>query len=112
MRVTADFSLQQIARKPETTSSYEYATLRNQAWANDGSVGTAPFSDDQMSRIRSGNDPLYPNNNYYNEFVRNFGTMERIGVSLSGGSQRTRVWSNINFMNQTSLLKQETAVSG
>ena len=108
VRVTADFSLQQIARKPETTSSYEYATLRNQAWANDGSVGTAPFSDDQMSRIRSGNDPLYPNNNYYNEFVRNFGTMERIGVSLSGGSQRTRVWSNINFMNQTSLLKQET----
>lgn len=108
VRVTADFSLQQIARKPEMTSSYEYATLRNQAWANDGSVGTAPFSDDQMSRIRSGNDPLYPNNNYYNEFVRNFGTMERIGVSLSGGSQRTRVWSNINFMNQTSLLKQET----
>ena len=34
--------------------------------------------------------------------------MERLGVSLSGGSQRTRVWSNINFMNQTSLLKQET----
>lgn len=34
--------------------------------------------------------------------------MERVGISLSGGSERTRVWSNINFMNQTSLLKQET----
>ena len=51
VRVTADFSLQQIARKPETTSSYEYATLRNQAWANDGSLGAAPFSDDQVARI-------------------------------------------------------------
>ena len=108
VRVTADFSLQQIARKPETTSSYEYATLRNQAWANDGSLGAAPFSDDQVARIRSGNDPLYPDNNYYDDFVRNFGTMERVGISLSGGSERTRVWSNINFMNQTSLLKQET----
>lgn len=108
VRVTADFSLQQIARKPEKTSSYEYASLRNQAWENDGSVGAAPFSADQMARIRSGNDPLYPDNDYYNNFVRNFGTMERLGVSLSGGSQRTRVWSNINFMNQTSLLKQET----
>lgn len=108
IRVTADFSLQQIARKPESTSSYEYASLRNQAWANDGSVGTAPFSADQMARIKAGNDPLYPNNDYYNDFVRSFGTMERLGVSLSGGSQRTRVWSNINFMNQTSLLKQET----
>ena len=108
IRVTADFSLQQIARKPESTSSYEYASLRNQAWANDGSVGTAPFSADQMARIKAGNDPLYPDNDYYNNFVRSFGTMERLGVSLSGGSQRTRVWSNINFMNQTSLLKQET----
>lgn len=108
VRVTADFSLQQIARKPEKTPSYEYATLRNQAWANDGSVGAAPFSDDQIGRIRSGNDPLYPDNDYYNEFVRNFGTMERVGVSLSGGTERTRVWSNINVMNQTSLLKQET----
>lgn len=108
VRVTADFSLQQIARKPEKTSSYEYASLRNQAWENDGSVGAAPFSADQMARIRSGNDLLYPDNDYYNNFVRNFGTMERLGVSLSGGSQRTRVWSNINFMNQTSLLKQET----
>lgn len=108
IRVTADFSLQQIARKPESTSSYEYASLRNQAWENDGSVGAAPFSADQMARIKAGNDPLYPNNNYYDDFVRNFGTMERLGVSLSGGSQRTRVWSNINFMNQTSLLKQET----
>ena len=108
VRVTADFSLQQIARKPEKTSSYEYASLRNQAWENDGSVGAAPFSADQMALISSGNDTLYPDNEYYNNFVRNFGTMERLGVSLSGGSQRTRVWSNINFMNQTSLLKQET----
>lgn len=61
-----------------------------------------------MARIKSGSDPLYPDNDYYNDFVRSFGTMERLGVSLSGGSQRTRVWSNINFMNQTSLLKQET----
>lgn len=83
VRVTADFSLQQIARKPEKTSSYEYASLRNQAWENDGSVGAAPFSADQMARIRSGNDPLYPDNDYYNNFVRNFGTMERLGVSLS-----------------------------
>lgn len=108
VRVTADFSLQQIARTPEKTSSLEYATLRNQGWANDGSLGAAPFSDDQIGRIRSGNDPLYPDNDYYNQFVRNFGTMERVGVSLSGGTERTRVWSNINVMNQTSLLKQET----
>lgn len=65
--------------------------------------GGGSFSADQMARIRSRNDPLYPDNDYYNNFVRNFGTMERLGVSLSGGSQRTRVWSNINFMNQTSL---------
>ncbi len=108
VRVTADFSMQQIGLKPQMLSSLEYATLRNQAWANDGSNGSAPFSDYQMEQIRAGNDPLYPNHDYYREFVRNFATMERVGVSLSGGSERVRVWSNVNFMSQTSLLKQET----
>lgn len=108
VRVTADFSMQQIGRKPESLTSSQYASLRNEGWMNDGSQGDAPFSSDQLSAINSGTNPLYPNNNYYKEFVRNFGTMERLGVSVSGGTQRTRVWSNINFMNQTSLFKGET----
>lgn len=108
VRITADFALQQIACRPERVSSLEYATLRNQAWINDGAVGAAPFSDEQIARISAGNDPLYPDNDYYNDFMRSFGTMERFGVSLSGGSQRVRVWSNVNFMNQTSLFKQQT----
>lgn len=108
VRVTADFSMQQIARKPERLSSSQYASLRNEGWANDGSVGDAPFSANQIDRINAGNDPLYPSNDYYKEFVRNFGTMERIGVSVSGGTNRTRVWSNINFMNQTALFEGDT----
>lgn len=108
VRFTADMSVQQISRKPQNLSSFEYATLRNQAWANDGASGDAPFSDYEMEQFRSGSNPLYPNKDWYKEFVRPLGTMERLGVTVSGGSQRTRVWSNINFMNQTSLFKQQT----
>lgn len=108
VRVTADMSIQQISREPEQLSSFDYATLRNQAWMNDGQKGLAPFSAEQMEQIKSGNNPLYPNNNYFKQFMRDFGTMERVGVSLSGGTTRTRVWSNLNVMNQTSLMNQET----
>jgi len=108
VRFTADMSVQQISRKPQNLSSFEYAALRNQAWANDGASGDAPFSDYELEQFRSGSNPLYPNKDWYGEFVRPLGTMERLGVTVSGGSQRTRVWSNINFMNQTSLFKQQT----
>ncbi len=64
VRVTADFSLQQIARKPEKTSSYEYASLRNQAWRTTARWG-GPSPPTRWPRIRSGNDPLYPDNDYY-----------------------------------------------
>lgn len=108
VRVTADMAVQQISRQPERFSSLDYATLRNQAWRNDGASGDAPFSDYEMEQIRLGTNPLYPSNDYYKEFVRPMGTMERLGVTVSGGSQKTRVWSNINFMNQTSLFRQQT----
>ena len=108
VRVTADMSMQQISRRPEHFSSADYAALRNQAWRNDGASGDAPFSDYELEQIRSGANPLYPDNDYYKEFVRPMGTMERLGVTVSGGSRKTRVWSNINFMNQTSLFRQQT----
>ena len=108
VKLTTDFSIQQISRKPERYSSYDYASMRNQAWRNDGGVGQIPFSDEVLAQYADGSNPLYPNVDYYNEFVRKMGTMERVGITMSGGNERTKAWSNINIMNQTSLFKRQT----
>lgn len=106
--VNADFSMQMTGIRPEQISSYDYAALRNQAWRNDGALGQAPFTQEQLQRFQSGTDPMYPDNNWYKYFVKDFSTMERVGVTMSGGGKRARAWSNINIMNQTSLFNQDT----
>ncbi len=95
VRATADFSLQQIAVKPLSLSAGSYSALRSEACRNSG-----------MTLIpETGNG----DNDWYDRYVRQFATMQRAGVSVSGGSEKIRVWSNINFMNQTSVLRQETS---
>lgn len=94
VRVTADYSLQQIAEKPLTLSASEYTELRKQAWKNAGSLGDF--------NVGKGN------NDWYDRYVRDVASMQRVGVSVGGGSDKIKVWTNINFMNQTSILRQET----
>lgn len=95
VRVTADCALQQIGRKPLSLTAAEYTSLRRQAWENAGSQGEFNVGKGE--------------NDWYDRYVRDIATMQRAGVSISGGSERIKVWTNINFMNQTSVLKQETS---
>lgn len=94
VRISADCALQHAGIRPMVLSAEEYTSLRKQAWQNAGSPGE--FS------VGNGD------NNWYERYVRDVATMQRAGVSISGGSEKIRVWSNINFMNQTSVLRQET----
>lgn len=104
----ADVTTQMMGTEALWLSSYDYASARVQAWKNDGSIGNAPFTDSELQLLRSGNDPMYPDNNWLDRYTRSMATMERAGITLSGGSERVRAWANLNFRNQTSLMKQET----
>lgn len=94
VRVSADYALQQSGIKPLVVSAEQYSALRKQAWQNAGSPGEFNLG--------------AADNNWYERYVRDVAQMQRAGVSISGGTEKIRVWSNINFMNQTSLMRQET----
>src|SRR5690606_11119456 len=66
---TLDHAIQQMTTRPTFIGSADYAALRNQAAANDG---LSPFfSDDDIAHFRSGDKPdLYPNNNWYQYFMK------------------------------------------
>ena len=94
VRITADYSLQQVGTKPLRLSAEEYTGLRKQAWINAGSIGDF--------QVGSGD------NDWYDRYVRDVASMQRAGVSITGGAEKIKVYTNINFMNQTSILRQET----
>lgn len=103
LRVVASFdqSFQQMTRRPYDMSSSEYASLSNQAWQNDGAMGTAPYSAADVEAFANGsNRELYPNNNFYKMMFNPFASMQRAGLSVSAGNDKIKMFSNVNFMHQ------------
>ena len=101
VKVTFDQSFQQMTRRPEFIESWQYATMRNQAWQNDGAVGAAPYTQEQIEAYRSGtNRDLYPNTDFYGMMFRPWALSQRAGISTMGGNEKIRMYSNINFLHQ------------
>lgn len=100
IRTTFDQSFQQATTKPAFYNSADYAEMRNQAAFNDGSGLNYLFSDAQIASYRAGDNPNYPNNNWYNQYLKNTASMQRIGINVTGGNDKVQYYSNVNFMHQ------------
>lgn len=105
IQTTFDESVQQVTTHPVFINASEYATLRNQASVNDG--GDPLFTADQIAKYQAGNDPLYPNTNWYNYFVKDLANMQRASVNLDGGNDRVQFYSNLNVMHQGGYFKTD-----
>lgn len=103
-----DQSFQQVTTKPTFYNSADYAEMRNQAAFNDGLGQNYLFSPAQIEGYRAGTDKqLYPNNNWYNQFMKDFAMMQRAGVNVTGGNDKVQFFSNINFMHQGGQFKTD-----
>ena len=103
-----DQSVQQVTTKPAFYDAASYAEMRNQAAFNDGQGQNYFYSPEQIENYRSGaNKDLYPNNNWYNQYMKDMASMQRASVNLSGGNDKILFYSNINFMHQGGQFKTD-----
>ncbi|NIJ51484.1 SusC/RagA family TonB-linked outer membrane protein [Dyadobacter arcticus] len=103
-----DQSMQQVTTKPAFYNSADYAEMRNQAAFNDGLGANYLFTQQQIDGYRSGQDrTAYPNNNWYNRYMREFANMQRASVNVTGGNDKVQFFSNINFMHQGGQFKTD-----
>ncbi|GAB3280645.1 TonB-dependent receptor [Larkinella harenae] len=103
-----DQSFQQVTTRPTFYNAADYAELRNQAAFNDGLGRNYLFSPQQIAGYRSGqNRDLYPNNNWYNRFVKDVAAMQRASVNVTGGNDKVQFFSNINLMHQGGYFKTD-----
>lgn len=105
--VKVDEAMQVQNSRPYSYSSYDYATMRRQAWINDGSVGSAPFTEDQVAKYKAGGDALYPSNNWYNHFVKPFSQLQRVGINVCGGGKNATYFSNLNVSRQDAMFNTD-----
>jgi TonB-linked SusC/RagA family outer membrane protein len=100
-------SFQEVSTKPVFIPSPEYAELRNQAAYNDGLGQHYFFDQNDINNFIAADTSLYPNNNWYEQFMRDYALMQRADVSVSGGSENVNFFTNLNLMHQGSQFNTE-----
>ncbi|MGO3805516.1 MAG: SusC/RagA family TonB-linked outer membrane protein [Sphingobacterium sp.] len=108
IKARLDQSFQQMTTTPLMYSALEYAQMSNQAGINDGLGPFSLFSEDEIAHYQSNDSPLYPSNNWYKRYMKEYASMQRVGVNVTGGNDKVTYFSNLNFMHQGGYFNTES----
>lgn len=104
---SGNLTLQGVTSMPRTVNAGQYAELMTEKWLNEGrDPGLIPYTQEQIGKYYAGNDPQYPNTNWYEELVKNWTPMQQYNVSIRGGSEKIKYYGFIGYMNQKSMWKK------
>ena len=94
---------QSITRYPEFYNAYEYATLYNEAQLNVGV--NAPYTAEEIEKYRLGNDPAYPNTDWWGEITRSSVPQMYHNVNVSGGAEKVKYYFSLGYTDQEGIYK-------
>jgi len=102
-----DFGMNQPFRMPQMLDAYGYANAVNEALILDGKVPR--YSVAQLDAYQNGTYPdFYPNVDWLNEIMNDYGYSHEFNLTFSGGTPITRYYTTINYMNQTGLMNEQS----
>lgn len=123
LTINAEQSYSSFTREPERLHSLEYMALRNEASKNDG-ITPLPFSEEVMAKYANPlagldpNDPdyakkamlrqyMYPDHDYYREYIRGYSPQTRINMNVTGGTDKVSYFVNGGYLHQGGNLNTE-----
>ena len=104
--LNSSYSIQGVTAMPNTPSSGQYAEMKREQWMNEGMVGNAPFTEDQVQAYYAGTDPQYPNTDWYHTLIRDWAPQQQYNISIQGGSEKIKYYGFLGYMNQETMWKQ------
>lgn len=100
--VSFETGMNQAFRLPDLYDANAYEMAINEARANDGLP--AQFSNDELAAFKSGNSPeLYPNVNWFDKILRNYGTNSNFNASFTGGTKNVKYFTTLNYQKEDGL---------
>ncbi len=100
-------TLQGITAMPKRVSSGQYTEMESETWLQSGKpAATVPYTQEQIQKYYQGNDPLYPNTNWYDVLVRNWAPQQQHNLSVRGGSDRIKYYGFLGYLDQESMWKK------
>lgn len=95
------FGVQEATRLPNVLNSVDFATLYNEAAVNAGRV--ARFTDADIQKYATHNDPMYPDINYFDVYYGKANTQNH-RISITGGNENVQYAVMFGHLNQEGIL--------
>lgn len=85
---------------PDFVNSYQYATLRNTAAANEGL--SQPYSAEELKKFQDGSDPdAYPTfKNIWGDITNKNAILTNHNIEISGGTERVKYYAALGYQFQ------------
>ncbi|WP_338869048.1 TonB-dependent receptor [Spirosoma sp. SC4-14] len=90
---------------PKFLNAYNYATLYNEALANDGLPSR--YTNADLDAYKNGSDPVFhPDVNWYNQVLRPTAPVSSYNLTFGGGDKFVRYFVTLNAINSQGLFKK------
>ncbi|TCD25443.1 SusC/RagA family TonB-linked outer membrane protein [Pedobacter psychrodurus] len=104
--LTAQAGLQSAIKLPQPLGAFDYATLYNEALANDGKAPRYTAAD--LNAWATGSDPVFhPDVDWYGTILKPNTVFSRYNLNTYGGGNSTRYFLDVDYLNQSGILKQD-----
>lgn len=108
--VTSQYGIQQQINEPKFLDAFNYATLFNEALANDGRQPIYTAAD--LEKYRNNTSPFtHPNVNWANEILKNSAPLSRHNVNARGGNKTARYFVDLDYLNQDGYLVTDNSIN-
>lgn len=105
--VNSSYTWQGVTSMLHPASSGERAQMERETHLNSGQPeATAPWSEEDVSKFFSGDDPSYVNSDWYGYVFRNWAPQQNHNVSVRGGNDRIKYFGMFAYTKQETLIKK------
>ncbi len=113
IRVNYEHVFSNLTHKPKFVDGATYANAMNEALYNEGHGEFAKYSEQDIKMFASGQYPyLYPNVDWARETFRNHANGDRASIEFSGGGQKFRYFSMVNFVYSNGFIRRPNENKG
>ncbi|MGF6929231.1 TonB-linked SusC/RagA family outer membrane protein [Chitinophaga sp. W2I13] len=99
LSLTSNLGRQSPTQLPKMVSSYEYATLKNEALKNDGKEPY--FTEEDLELFKSGKDPVFhPSIDWFDMMLKPYSLQSQHNLNISGGTSLARYFISGGYFEQ------------
>lgn len=101
---TSYYGVSKPTRTPQFASSADYARMYNEAARNEGKPES--FSADEISKYEAGNNPNYPNTQWWDEIVKPNPIQSQNNLAVSGANESVSYYISLGTFRQDGFFSQ------